>query len=321
MPLSEFDIIKRYFSPSYQHHPMTIKNGDDAAAYPIPESRQMVQCLDTLVENQHFFADTPPHAIGYKALAVNISDLAAMGATPHSVLLGLTLPSVDESWLSAFSSGFLQCAERFSIDLIGGDITQGPLTISVCANGLLPKGQGLTRGGARVGDLIYVTGTLGCARYAVETLNNNQTIPEAIQHRLDYPTPRMDIAGDLLNIASACIDLSDGLAADLQKMLQASQIGARIRSDLLPIAPLLRQQPMSLPVEQYALNGGDDYELCFCLPKQKIPLLYKLQEKIDYPITQIGVITDSHELAIVDGHQNAVQLVFKGYDHFKPNQN
>lgn len=317
MPLSEFQLIESFFLDQTNTNALVVANGDDAAVFEIAQEMQLVQCVDTLVEGQHFFANTAPEAIGYKALAVNISDLAAMGAKPHSFLLALTMPHADTQWLEGFSSGLHLCAKQYGINLIGGDTTKGPLTISITANGFLPKNKVLTRKQAKAGNLIYVSGDLGGAAYSTHLRYQNIIPPQACQQQLDYPQARIALGNALLELATACIDISDGLVADLGKLLKASQQGAKINIHALPIHPELKQHTTWQQAIQFALNGGDDYELCFCAPKDKINDLEHLATTLKLPLTCIGQISKNKKITLVDQDQNPVQLTQFGFDHFQ----
>ena len=319
MSLSEFQLIESFFLDQSNANSLVVANGDDAAVFEIGRDMQLVQCVDTLVEGQHFFANTAPEAIGYKALAVNISDLAAMGATPHSFLLALTMPNADSQWLEAFSNGLHRCAKQYGIHLIGGDTTKGPLTISITANGLLPINKVLTRKDAEADNLIFVSGYLGGAAYSTHLHYQNQIPPNACQQQLDYPQARITLGNALLELATACIDISDGLIADLGKLLKASQKGAKINIHTLPIHPALKQHTTWQQAIQFALNGGDDYELCFCAPKDKINDLENLATTLQLPLSCIGQISENKTFTVVDQDQNPVQLTRFGFDHFQPN--
>jgi len=267
---TEFDIIRRYFT----RQPVSRKEvlagiGDDAAVLQLPPDRELLVCIDTLVAGVHFPVATPAAAIGHKALAVNLSDLAAMGAEPAWATLALTLPEPDPVWLEAFASGFFALAGLHGVQLIGGDTTRGPLSVTVQAHGFAPPGQALHRVGAQPGDRIYVTGTLGDAGMALR-------FPEAaaggLRSRLDYPEPRLEAGIQLRRLVSAAIDISDGLLADLGHLLESDDLGASLQIDDLPrsasfVAALqgLGSAPAGLYYE-LPLSGGDDYELCFSVP-------------------------------------------------------
>lgn len=304
--MAEFSLIERYFTrPSKANVALGV--GDDSAILIPPVGEQLVICADTLVAGRHFPLDTDPHAIGWKSVAVNLSDIAAMGARPHSILLALTLPQIDHPWLEKFSAGLFACCDQFGVSLIGGDTTQGPhLTISVTALGWQPIGHAVTRQGAQVGDLIVVSGQIGDAAYGLQYAGH------PLQQRLDYPTPRCHLGQLLSHYAHSMIDVSDGLAQDLQHILEASGVGARVNLDALPIDTALTALPLQQQW-QYALAGGDDYELCFTIAPQQYELL--VQEKLETQLSVIGEIQSTSGLNYYYQQQEQ-HLTFTGYEHF-----
>ncbi len=304
--MAEFSIIDTYFNRKNQDS-VDLGVGDDSALLTPPPQQQLVICADTLVAGRHFPLETNPHAIGWKSVAVNLSDIAAMGAKPHSILLALCLPQIDHDWLKGFSQGLYDCCDQFGVSLIGGDTTQSPhLTISVTALGWIDSGKAITRAGAQVGDYVCVSGTVGDAAFALHHLGH------PLQKRLDYPTPRCQLGQQLKGLASGMIDVSDGLAQDLGHILQASKVGATLELNQLPISPDLQNLTQEQQW-QYALAGGDDYELCFTINPQNYEKL--LQQQLDVSISKIGQITRQPELTFV---QNGVDhsLQFHGYQHF-----
>jgi thiamine-monophosphate kinase len=268
MAIAEFDLIRRFFNLQPPRHPCNkLGIGDDCALLSIPAGFEMALTTDTMVENVHFFTDVDPQALGHKLLAVNLSDLAAMGAEPFAVTLALTLPRVDEDWLQAFSSGFLQLARLHHVDLIGGDTTSGPLTLTVQAMGLVPQGRALLRSGAKVGDLIYVTGQLGNAGLGLKIRQGVwQQHSELALLQFDRPMPRIAEGLELRDAASACIDISDGLAADLGHILAQSQVGAVVDWERLPLSADVQHYVQSSGDWSLPLIAGDDYQLCFTVP-------------------------------------------------------
>ena len=304
--MAEFSIIDTYFNRKNANS-VDLGVGDDSALLTPPPQQQLVICADTLVAGRHFPMNTDPHAIGWKAVAVNLSDIAAMGATPHSILLALSLPQIDHDWLKAFSQGLYDCCDQFGVSLIGGDTTQSPhLTLSVTALGWVDIGQAITRSGAKLGDLICVSGTVGDAAFALNHLGH------PLQKRLDYPTPRCQLGAALKGLAHSMIDISDGLAQDLGHILKASQVGAKLQLENLPISPTL-QTLDDAQKWQYALAGGDDYELCFTISPQNYEKL--LQKQLDVSISIIGTIQQQHGLTFEkDGVDHSLQ--FNGYQHF-----
>ncbi|MDH5820387.1 thiamine-phosphate kinase [Acinetobacter pseudolwoffii] len=304
--MAEFSIIDTYFNRKNANS-VDLGVGDDSALLTPPPQQQLVICADTLVAGRHFPIDTNPHAIGWKAVAVNLSDIAAMGATPHSILLALSLPQIDHDWLKAFSQGLYDCCDQFGVSLIGGDTTQSPhLTLSVTALGWVDIGQAVPRSGAKPGDLVCVSGTVGDAAFALQHLGH------PLQQRLDYPTPRCQLGAALKGLAHSMIDVSDGLAQDLGHILKASQVGAKLQLEHLPINPAL-QALDDAQKWQYALAGGDDYELCFTISPQNYEKL--LQKQLDVSISIVGTIQQQHGLTFEkDGVDHLLQ--FNGYQHF-----
>lgn len=324
MALSEFDLIRRYFSqggPLNQHRSdVELGIGDDAAIVNVPAGQSLVMSLDTLVSGVHFPEDTPAEDIAYKALAVNLSDMAAMAAEPNWLMLGLTLPQADADWLEGFSRGLAQLANQYGLALIGGDTTHGHLTISVQINGLVPQGQALQRSGAQSGDLIYVSGQLGDAglglKLALGQLDMDLS-PQRRQYflqRLNRPTPRLEIGLALRGLANSAIDVSDGLLADLGHILKASAVGASIDIESLPIADELRG--LSEQWWQLPLTAGDDYELCFTLPAEKQAEFEQRLQGLDCVCQCIGQINAEPGLnLLLDGSKIDAENM-KGYLHF-----
>ena len=268
MTVSEFTLIQRYFETQTQVRGDVILGiGDDCALLKVPSDASLAVSLDMLVAGVHFFADADPEGIGHKALAVNLSDLAAMGASPAWITLALSLPKADAAWLEGFCRGLFALATRFQVQLIGGDTSRGPLTISIQAHGFVPQGKALRRSGARPGDRVYVTGTLGDAALALASTRGQVTIPGAyqayLQARLERPTPRILQGLGLRGLASAAIDISDGLAQDLGHILERSGVGARLNVDRVPRSGALNDCLDAAAALPLALTGGDDYELCF----------------------------------------------------------
>ncbi|MCX4187244.1 thiamine-phosphate kinase [Methylophaga sp. OBS4] len=321
MALSEFSLIEQYFAKlTVSRDDVVVGIGDDCAVLACPPDKNIAVSIDTLVEGVHFFADVDPISLGYKSLAVGLSDLAAMGAKPVWFTLALTLPEVNEDWLESFARGLAELALQHQIQLVGGDTTRGPLTISIQVHGLVDKTHVLRRDTAQVGDLIYVTGTLGDAGAALQTRLQNwqqDVLDERdwqyLQQRLERPTPRIDISPKLLGIAHAAIDISDGLLADLGHILDKSHKGAIVQLDRLPLSPALTKLDSST-AHQLALSSGDDYELCFTVPRT---LAGQLDASCDN-ITCIGEITDEPGLKLIgkDLQEIALENLRTGYDHF-----
>ena len=304
--MAEFSIIDTYFNRK-NGNSVDLGVGDDSALLTPPPQQQLVICADTLVAGRHYPLDTSPHAIGWKSVAVNLSDIAAMGAKPHSILLALSLPQIDHDWLKGFSQGLYDCCDQFGVSLIGGDTTQSPhLTISVTALGWVDIGKAVPRSGAQVGDYICVSGQVGDAAFGLQHLGH------PLQQRLDYPTPRCQLGQQLKGLAHSMIDVSDGLAQDLGHILAASQVGAEIELNQLPIDVALKKLPQETQW-QYALAGGDDYELCFTISPQNYETL--LQQQLDINISKIGQITAQKGIRFTH-HGINHPLKFQGYQHF-----
>ncbi|MCQ8104612.1 thiamine-phosphate kinase [Methylomonas sp. SURF-2] len=275
MALAEFDLIQRYFVLRTPQHPFTrLGVGDDCALLNLPPDAQLAVTTDTMVENVHFFADADPYLLGHKLLAVNLSDLAAMGAEPFAVTLALTLPKVDESWLEAFADGFIGLAQWYDVDLIGGDTTSGPLSLTVQAMGAVPRGKALLRSGAKAGDLIFVSGQVGNAGLGLKIKQGFACAePELPLRCFNRPVPRIAEGLVLRELAHACIDISDGLAADLGHILAQSQVGACLVWERLPLSAQVGQYIEQTGDWQMPLTAGDDYELCFTVPAERVPQL------------------------------------------------
>jgi len=310
MPLSEFTVIQRFFTRQRITHSTTrLGIGDDCALLSIPQGFELAITTDTMVENVHFFAGADPELLGHKLLAVNLSDLAAMGAQPVSVTLALTLPKIDDNWLTAFSQGFFRLAERYSVDLIGGDTTSGPLTLTVQALGLVPKGRALLRSSAKPGDFIYMTGALGDAGLGLKIKQGYACAdPDAALTRFNRPDPQVEAGLALNGIATACIDLSDGLAGDLAHILEQSQVGACLDWDVLPLSNAVLSYITDTGDWSMPLTAGDDYELCFTVSPEQAG-------KLTIAATKIGVIESQPGLRL--RKSGIIQpLEVKGFEHF-----
>ncbi len=315
MALSEFEIIQQVFQQQkVQRADVILGIGDDGAVTKVPENHGLVLVMDTLIENVHFPDNMRPKDIGYRSLAVNLSDLAAMGAEPAWVTLALSLPDSNESWIKAFASGFFSLAEQYNIQLIGGDLTRGPLTITVQAHGFVPQGQKLVRSGAQVGDLICVTGTLGDAAAGLTSWSETDKSFEYLRQRLARPTPRIEVGLMLRSLASSAIDISDGLLADLNHILNASHVGASLRVEHLPLSLALCEKYDQLESRDMALSGGDDYELCFTIAPENRHLLDQLSEYTQ--VAEIGVIEAERGLRCLLSNGSHYVPVESGYQHF-----
>jgi thiamine-monophosphate kinase len=322
--LSEFDLIARYFTrPHHAGRKAVLGIGDDCALLALPTGMQMAISTDMLVEGRHFFSDAHPQQLGHKCLAVNLSDLAAMGAKPVAFTLALALPAVRPDWLAAFAQGMFALADAHQCDLIGGDTTKGPLNICITVFGHVKPGHALRRTAAQVGDDIWVSGTLGDARLALAALTNEIALDAAsLQQaatRLHLPTPRVALGLALGALAPAAvhaaIDISDGLAGDLGHILAQSGVGARLNADALPLGPMLIRQSQALH-RHTALSGGDDYELCFTAPSRHRATVLAAAHAAHTPITRVGRIEAAPGLRLTDAMGQALQLTPQGFDHF-----
>ena len=327
--MGEFDLIAHYFTRPTPRAVLGV--GDDCALLQPAPQTQLAISSDMLVEGRHFFADVDPAALGHKALAVNLSDLAACGATPMAFTLALALPQVDAAWLAPFSRGLLALADAHGCELVGGDTTQGPLNICITVFGEVPvihgKSQALLRSGARPGDDVYVSGTLGDARLALEALRGNIALPAELlaqaRQRLEQPTPRVALGQALRGVASAAIDVSDGLLGDLQHILKASGVGATLDTDVaiqLIAAcdhPACAEDLFSLKERLgYVLAGGDDYELAFTAPASAQGAVQAAARLAQTPVTRIGRIDAEPGLRLVNGQGQALPNGYASFDHF-----
>jgi thiamine-monophosphate kinase len=321
--VGEFDLIQKYFKRDYaarQPH-VRVPIGDDCAILTPQVGFEGCFSTDILIEGRHFLPGTDPESLGHKALAVNLSDLAAMGAMPGICLLSLGLPSADETWVAAFARGFFALADRCNCALIGGDTTKAPLVvINLTVGGLVHIGQGILRSGAKVGDDIWVSGALGGAALGLAALRSEVALgdPEraACITLLQRPTPRLALGMALHGIASSMLDLSDGMAGDLPHILRASGVAASVETRALPLAPALRALPQDAAL-RYALSGGDDYELLFTAAPEQRNAIENLQDKLELALTRIGQITIGSPR--VTWLQDGVPLPyeFAGFDHFR----
>ena len=287
--------------------------GDDAALLEVPHDRQLAVCSDTLVEGIHFPVGSDPHAVGHKSLAVNLSDLAAMCADPAWFLLALTLPDGDPQWLESFATGMAELARDHGLALVGGDTTSGGLSITVTAAGLVDPDRALLRSGARPGDRILVSGRPGRAAFALQQVLAGADADASCRQALDYPVPRLALGRALRGLASACIDISDGLAADLGHILEHSAVGAEVELGALPLALA------SLPEEErwtLQLAGGDDYELCFTVPAERLAQVMQLADETGVEVSEIGKIRSAPGLVFKRPGGGAFELGDAGFEHF-----
>ena len=327
--MGEFDLIARYFTRPAARAVQGV--GDDCALLQPSPGTQLAVSSDMLVEGRHFFADVDPHALGHKALAVNLSDLAACGATPLAFTLALALPRVDKAWLQGFSQGLFKLADAHHCELVGGDTTQGPLNICITVFGEVPvlagKTQALLRSGARAGDDIYVSGTLGDARLALDALRGTIALPAEIlaqaRARLEWPTPRIALGQALRGVATAAIDISDGLLGDLRHILKASGVGATLDTSIaIDLIALCAHPEFAKDLISFknrlgcVLAGGDDYELAFTAPVSARGAVQGAAGQAATPVTRIGRIDAEPGLRLVDAQGLPVTEHFSSFDHF-----
>lgn len=318
---AEFDLIRKYFTRPTPTAVLGI--GDDAALVHVPSGQELAISADMLVAGTHFFPDAPADAIGWKSLAVNISDMAAMGAKARWATLAIAIPSLDANWLEGFAKGFFECAERFGVELIGGDTTRGPLTVSIQIMGEAPAGSALRRSDAQVGDDIWVSGPLGDAALALAALQDRFALsPDELDRclpALERPMPRADFGMALRGIATSALDISDGLLADLGHILKASSVGAEIYIDNIPAGPVLQPYRLEIIAQQMLLAGGDDYELCFTAPIKHRNRILGAATACGLSPAIIGRITAGNECMVFDTDGRPIKLQKRGYDHFSAN--
>lgn len=332
--MGEFELIKRYFSqpPFGAEHFVQLGIGDDCALLSVLQSYQLAVTTDTMVENTHFLPTISPQDLAYKALATNLSDLAAMGAEPKWISLALTLPKVDKSWLTAFSQSLLQTLKDYNVTLIGGDTTKGALSVTITAQGLVEKDKALCRHQAKIGDWIYVSGTLGDSAAGLQRLLAGKSAVNSdevfLLDRHLRPTPRVALGRALTGLAHACIDLSDGLISDLGHILARSRCAAEIDLTALPLSSSILNLYDRQTAEQFALSGGEDYELCFTVPEKKQDLLEARLKNLAVPCTCIGRIVGVEEMEAEEKCGQFSLRFFRngkfvdnpathGFDHFK----
>ncbi|MDQ2640508.1 MAG: thiamine-phosphate kinase [Pseudomonadota bacterium] len=327
MARGEFELIERYFRRPAEAQRVHRKDvplgiGDDAALLDVPAGWQLVAALDALVEGRHFPAGCEARSIGHRALAVNLSDLAAMGATPAWFLLSLTLPAADEDFLAGFTGGMMALGDAHGVALVGGDTTGGPLVAVVQALGLVPAGAALTRAGASPGDLVYVSGTPGDAAAGLRLLLDpasgasiGETHRDSLLQRFMFPAPRVALGQSLLGLASACIDVSDGLAADAGRLAAASGCGLQLDMEQLPLSPALQAFAGDAAARRMALTGGEDYELCFTIAPGRLPLFAAQLDNVKCQVTCIGSLVPGSGITVRE-QGRPVTLDLRGYDHF-----
>ena len=315
MELGEFDLIAKYFTRAVKRAALGV--GDDCALLAPRAGMQLAVSCDMLVEGRHFVSTVAPERLGHKALAVNLSDLAACGATPLAFMLALALPRADDGFVDGFARGLFALADEHGCELVGGDTTQGPLNICITVFGEVPAGAALLRSGARAGDDIYVSGSVGDARLALEVLRGtvDGIALEAVRAALELPQPRVALGVALRGVASSAIDVSDGLLGDLSHVLQRSNVGATIEVDAVPRSALLRAQPLALQ-RMCTLAGGDDYELVFTAAPAASQRVGEAAREAAVPVTRIGRIEAAAGLRLVDAQGRSVAGRFESFDHF-----
>jgi thiamine-monophosphate kinase len=318
--LSEFQLIDRFFKRSPRAAgPVQLGVGDDCALLQPPSGELLAVSTDMLIEGRHFFAGANPYDLGHKALAVNLSDLAAMGAQPMSFTLALALPASDPLWLQPFSEGLFHLSDAQGIELIGGDTTRGPLAISITVIGTVPNNMALKRSGAQAGDELWVSGTLGDARLALEVLQNKRSLaPDQFtkaSKRLHRPEPRIALGLALRGIANAAIDVSDGLLGDLGHLINQSSLSATLFADDLPFGDALISQTIDTRYA-LALNGGDDYELCFSAPADQHQAVIDAGQRSQTQVTCIGRLSKGSGIHVQDHQGNLISAVNQSFDHF-----
>ncbi|MFH2134595.1 MAG: thiamine-phosphate kinase [Pseudomonadota bacterium] len=318
--MSEFDLIRRFFTRPTANTILGV--GDDAALMRVNPGMELAVSTDMLVGGTHFYLDTDPRQLGHKTLAVNLSDLAAMGAQPRWATLSLSLPQAHDDWLQAFSEGFFALADQHGVELVGGDTTRGPLNLSVTIMGEVPQGKALRRNGAQVGDDIWVSGVLGEAALGLAHLQDRVSLPEGARQNclaaLQQPMPRVSLGLALRDIAHSAIDVSDGLLADLKHILDSSAVAAELRYDRLPKPAYFASSSEEADelAQDCVLSGGDDYELCFTAPLARREEITVIADLLHLPLTRIGSIVSGQGCKLRAANGSVIKIAREGYDHF-----
>ena len=317
--VGEFELIRRHFTRPGRSRDVVLGVGDDCALLRLQPGMQLAVSCDMLVEGRHFLSTVAPERLGHKALAVNLSDLAACGAEPLACTLALALPRGDEDFVAALARGFFALADAHGIELVGGDTTAGPLNLCISVFGQVPPGQALLRSGAQVGDELWVSGTLGDARLALEVFRGRVSLSgdafERVRRAMELPQPRVALGLALRGVASSAIDLSDGLVGDLGHVLQRSGVAARVDVDALPRSADLAALPLALQ-QECLLAGGDDYELLFTAAPARYADVLAAARQAGVAVTRCGLVTAGSGLSVVDGAGRALDLALRGFDHF-----
>jgi len=324
MTQSEFSIIDQFFNQrQVERNDVVIGIGDDAAITTVPDGMQLVTTVDTLVDQVHFPAETSAENIGHKSLAVSLSDLAAMGAEPAWATLAITMPEINDTWLREFCDGFFALAQRYNVQLIGGDTTQGPLSVTVQLMGIVPEGKALTRQGTKPGDAIFVSGVIGDAALGLALQQGRVSLPDSTSENVNYflnklnkPEPRNSLGQALRGIATAAIDISDGLLADLNHILIASHVGATLNWDQIPLSSKMQIISVTQNIRQFVLRGGDDYEMCFTVPPNNRDNVCALAQQLGIAVSEIGKIEGKDGLRMTD--KGATHIIrTDGFEHFQ----
>jgi len=321
MSLSEFDVISRFFSRcGVPRSDVALGVGDDGAVLECPPGAQLIAAIDSLVEAVHFPKGSPARSIGHRALAVNLSDLAAMGAQPAWALLALALPAAEETWLGEFSAGLDALAREHGVALVGGDTTGGSLCVTVQVLGFVPRGSALTRSGGRPGDVVFVSGTPGDSAAGLLLEQSQLTVDDPAQaqwllDRFRYPTPRVSLGLALRGLASACIDVSDGLLGDCGRLAHASGCGVQLDYATIPLSPALRAAVGEERGRRLALTGGEDYELCFTVPESRLAQFLEAVPAAEFGWTRIGALSAAPGAAVQRGGA-VMEISARGFDHF-----
>ncbi|HLX23680.1 MAG TPA: thiamine-phosphate kinase [Usitatibacter sp.] len=314
----EFELIAKHFTRPAANAVLGV--GDDAALVDVSNGMDLAVSTDTMVSGTHFFPDVDPENLGHKALAVNLSDMAAMGAMPYWTMLALTLPSVDDDWLAAFAKGFFDLAAEFDVSLIGGDTTRGPLSLTVTIMGEVPAGAALRRNGAKAGNDVWVSGNIGDAALAVAHRHGKVVLTETDYHeavmRLYEPAPRVKLGQALRGMATAAIDVSDGLLADLGHICRLSGVGATVDVNSIPVSPIGGRHVSSSAGLTAIVAGGDDYELCFTAPANARESIAELTDMLNIPLTRIGQIRRGKGVSLLGPEGKPMKIDGRGYDHF-----
>ena len=318
MSIGEFDLIAKYFTRPAKAAIVGV--GDDCAVWAPTPGKHWAISSDMLVEGRHFLPTVLPQRLGHKALAVNLSDLAACGARPVAWTLALSLPRVDPSFLEGLSKGLMALADQHNCELIGGDTTCGPLNLCITVFGEVSPGKALLRSNAQVGDDIYVSGTVGDARLALEVFRGGYSLSgddfETVRLALELPQPRVELGQALVGVAHSAIDVSDGLLGDLSHILRRSGLGATVNVDAVPRSAILRSQPLALQ-RLCALSGGDDYELAFTAPPSRAAAIAAISQRLNLPLQRIGRMEAQPGLRLVDSNSMPVEQAFESFDHFR----